>query len=164
MTLRQRRAAAALAGICALLALAGCGSESPGTPAPAPSRAATAASTSGAGVTEQDASIDLVDAHLVPAAGHRTTVQATVANTDPDRRHDLLKVTAEGARARISGPDAGGAPGRLPLPSATHVDTLAGQYTITLPFAVSARNGAVPVTFTFAGNPGATLALPVLRR
>jgi len=155
---------AGLAGAGMVLAVAGCGAEAPDAPTAAPRGGATPVTTSGMGVSEQDSSVDFVDAHLVPAPGHRTLVQATLANTDPARRHDLVKVTAEGAQARISGPGTGSAPGHLPMPSATHVDLLAGRYTITLPFHVSARHAAVPVTFAFDGNPGITIALPVLRR
>lgn len=164
MAARTYRILSALAGVVVAMTVAGCGSESPDeAPAPAPSAAVTAPRTSGAGVTDQDSSIDLVDAHLMPTSGDRTLVQLTLANTDPDRRHDLLKVTAEGDRARITGPDTGDPPGRLPLPPATHVDTLARQYTIALPFRTSATPAPVPVTFAFAANPSATLTLPVLR-
>jgi len=163
MVSRTYRILSALAGVVIAVTVAGCGSESPQTPAPVPSAAVTSPRTSGAGVSEQDSSIDFVDAHLTPASGDRALVQVTLANTDPARRHDLVKVSAEGNRARITGPGTGGAPGRLPLPAATHVDTLARQYTIVLPFRTSDRHTAVQVTFVFAGNPSATLTLPVLR-
>lgn len=163
MASRAYRILSALVGGVFVVVIGGCGSESPDdAPAPAPSAAVTAPRTSGAGVSEQDSSIDLVDAHLTPASGDRTIVQVTLANTDPARRHDLVKVTAEGERARITGPGTGESPGRLPLPAATHVDTLARRYAITLPFRTSAHHAAVPVTFAFAGNPSVTLTLPVL--
>ena len=113
MASRTHRVLSALAGFAAAGALTGCGSESPQAPAPAPSAAATSPRTSSMGVSDQDASIDLIDAHLAAAPGGRTVVQATVANTDPARRHDLVKVTAKGDRARITGPGTGGRPGRL---------------------------------------------------
>lgn len=160
--MRTCRSLAGLVGALVVVTVSGCGPESPDQPAPAPSAAVTAPRTSAAGVSEQDSSIDFVDAHLTPAARDRTDVELTLANTDPDRRHDLVKVTAEGKRARITGPGTGGSPGRLPLPAATHVDTLARQYTIALPFGTPAHHTAIPVTFTFAGNPSATLTLPVL--
>lgn len=164
MALRTHRILSALAGVAVAAVITGCGSESPDTPTTVPTAAATAPRTSAMGVSEQDSSIDLVDAHLTPASGHRTLVQATLANTDPVRRHDLMKVTAKGARAHITGPGTGDSPGRLPLPAATHVDTLASQYTITLPLRPPAQHQSVPVTFTFAGTPRVTLALPVLPR
>lgn len=151
-----------LAGAVLALTTAGCGAESPDdAPAPAPSATATRMATSAMGVTEHASTIDFIDAHLAPASGHRTAVQLTLANTDPAKRHDLVKVTARGASARITAP--GGSTGRIPMPAATHVDTLAGQYTITFPFRAPAH-GTVPVTFTFTGSGPTTIALPVLKR
>lgn len=162
---RHRHPVAALMGIVVAVTTAACGAESPSTPAPARGGgASTPAPTSAMGVTERNGEIDLIDAHLATVSGRRTVVQMTLANTDPDRRHDLTKVTARGTRARITGPGSGSAPGRLPLPPATHVDTLAGRYTLTFPARALPRHGTVRVTFAFTGGPDVMIALPVLRR
>lgn len=156
-----------LATLVLTAAVAGCGAESPeDSPAPRPPAAATAsgAQTSAEGVSDRDVMVDIIDAHLTPTAKHHTDVRLTLANTDAAHRHDLTGVTAEGDRATITGPDAGAPPGDLPLPPATHMDTVADHYTIAFPFRTAPGHAGVPVTFRFAGNPGATLTLPVLPR
>jgi hypothetical protein len=165
MLVRHRRVLAVVMGGVVAVAVAGCGAESPdGAAPPRGGGSSTPAVSSAMGVTERSGEIDFIDAHLAAVSGRRTVVQMTLANTDPDRRHDLAKVTARGTRARITGPGSGGAPGRLPLPPATHVDTLAGRYTLTFPAGTLPRHGTVRVAFAFTGEPGITVALPVLRR
>lgn len=159
----RRRAGviAAVAGVAVLVA--GCGSESPDEPQPAPTGHATPTRTSEMGTTVRDQAIDLVDAHLAPAPGNRMRLQVTLANTDPAKRHDLLRVTGGGHRATITGPDAGDPPGRLPLPPATHVDTLAGRYEITFPSGTFGHTAVGKVTLAFSGNPSTTVTLPITK-
>ena len=150
-------------GAAGVVVVGGCGSESPDQPDVRPSGPAEATRTSNMGVTMRDGTVDLVDAHLAPAPDRRTRLQVTLANTDPDRHHDLLKVAGDHHRAAITGPGTGDAPGRLPLPPATHVDTLAGRYRITFPAGTFGGTGIGRVTLTFAGNPATTVSLPIRR-
>ena len=159
----RRHVCLVAAAVAGAVVLAGCGSESPDQPEPMPSGPASPTRGSEMGTTVRDASVDLVDAHLAPASGHRTRLQVTLANTDPDRRHDLLKVTGDDHRATITGPHTGDPPGRLPLPPATHIDTLAGQYRITFPSGTFGHSGMGQVTLDFAANPATTVSLPIIR-
>lgn len=158
-----RRVCLVAAVVAGAVMVGGCGSESPDQPEPAPTGPPSPTGTSEMGTTVRDGSVDLVDAHLAPASGHRTRLQVTLANTDPDRHHDLLKVTGGGHRATITGPDSGDPPGRLPLPPATHVDTLAGRYRITFPSGTFGTSGIGQVTLDFAANPATTVSLPITR-
>lgn len=151
---------AVLAGL-----VAGCGSEGPGGPVSRPSSTGSAAQPTAFGVTERVGFLDLIDAHLAPGKGRTTVLELTLANTDARRDDALTKVTnPDAGRARITGPHAGPAPGRVPLPATEHVGTAAAGYRIAFDTAASKlRPGSdARVTFTFTHSGTATVTLPVL--